>query len=206
MVFGSVWYDDDHFGKSRSIRDIEDLKTVDAVVLWGGEDISPKIYKQQAVHAYADNELSMRDKYEVLIANEAIRLGIPIIGVCRGAQLLCALAGGSLWQHVDNHVGRGHLITYKGKAVFSNSAHHQMMRPTPDDEILAVSTDILSPTKYADEDKGIQTKEPEPEVVYFPFLNAVGIQGHPEWLSYSHDLNVVAKDAIKEKLKLDVGF
>lgn len=84
MVFGSVWYDDDHFGKSRSIRDIEDLKTVDAVVLWGGEDISPKIYKQQAVYADADNELSMRDKYEVLIANEAIRLGIPIIGVCRG--------------------------------------------------------------------------------------------------------------------------
>lgn len=205
-VFGSVWYHNEHFGETLGLRDFDDIKKVKALVLWGGEDISPFLYGQQVGYACAKPTPSLRDRVEVAAAKEAVRLGIPIIGVCRGAQLLCALAGGTLWQHVENHAGYSHGLKYKDKRGKTNTAHHQMMRPPADAEVLAVATEILSPEKYGEGYEPIKTEEPEPEIVHFPSLNAVGVQGHPEWLPKDHFLNVVMKEVIQDKLKIEVGY
>src|SRR3990167_3250317 len=93
-------------------EDLVELKP-DALVIWGGEDISPKIYGQKPAIRWtsATAKLSIRDKLEIALANQAVKMRIPIIGICRGAQLMCALSGGSLIQHVSGH-GKfsGHLI------------------------------------------------------------------------------------------------
>ena len=58
---------------------------------------------------------------------EAQNLGISIIGVCRGAQFLCAFAGGKLIQHMTGHHGDHSITTVDGRVYQSSSDHHQLM-------------------------------------------------------------------------------
>jgi len=108
----------------------EDLVNTNSIlILHGGEDISPAIYGQTpSKYTRAGRKLSQRDKHEVALAEQAIKLGIPIFGICRGAQLACAIAGGSLVQHVENHITSGHnIVTATGETYKTSSCHHQMM-------------------------------------------------------------------------------
>lgn len=174
-------------------------KKPDLLVLWGGEDISPHYYGQQPVRAYAPAKPSQRDKIESDFIDVAVEQGIPILGICRGAQLLCAKFGGSLWQHVTNHT-RPHDITYKGKKVITNSCHHQMMRPSAEGEVLAYA-DTQSPYKWEDSDKPMEDYNPEPEIVLWKRQKALGIQGHPEWVGHDTDFYKLTQQLISEYLR-----
>jgi hypothetical protein len=169
----------------------ETFGSINAMVVWGGEDISPSIYNEKVSdRTYASAELSRRDKYEVVCCKIAIEKGIPIIGVCRGAQLLCALAGGKLVQHVNNH-GRSHMITTKdGRNIWSSSVHHQMMYPwdVKDHDLIAWSTEKQSDVYIGGDDKDMEHLHMgyvEPEIVYFPNIKGLAIQGHPEFMGES---------------------
>lgn len=160
------------------------------LLLHGGTDISPTIYKEPK-HKLTDVGMpSNRDLLEIACVKKAVSMGIPIVGICRGAQLLCALNGGKLVQHVIGHNdGHHHIRTYDGKTLNTNSIHHQMMYPWGTDyELLAWSKGI-SPTYQGGDQKEItlpaeafQDEEViEPEIIWFPKLKAFGVQGHPEW-------------------------
>ena len=181
--------DVDPFGLLRNVTTAfrpKDLTEDGVLLLHGGADISPSIYKQQSnARCYADKKPSVRDQEEMDLIERAKQLGIPIIGICRGAQLICAMDGGYLVQHIDGHVGGSHKITdtQTKKEIVSNSCHHQMMVPKKYNVILAESKEPvmgLDQYNYEFEIKSV------PEVVYFPQMNAIGIQGHPEWMPNSH--------------------
>lgn len=163
------------------------------LLLHGGTDIAPTLYGEQA-NPRTDVKLpTERDLLEVACVKRAVSLGIPILGICRGAQMLCALNGGKLVQHVIGHNSGQHMIkTYDGKTMNTNSVHHQMMYPWGTDyELLAWSegispcyqgakaVDIDFPAEaYADE----HANDPkEPEIIWFPRIKGFGVQGHPEW-------------------------
>ena len=193
----------DVFG-GRSVTPVtspDELKGADLLVLWGGEDISPSIYGQMVSKAYATSKLSRRDEMELNLINAAVQLEVPILGFCRGAQMLCAFGGGKLWQDVIGHHGT-HQIVYKEKLYTTNSIHHQMMIPTDDMVVLAVAEDVRSPYKYGEETVPVECKDPEPEIVYFPKLKALGIQGHPEWLGAESDLVKLTRELTKEYLNV----
>jgi hypothetical protein len=79
-----------------------------------------------------------------------------------------------------------------------------MMRPTQAGVILATSHVVRSPQKC--NGQGVhETDEPEVEACYFPYLNAVGIQGHPEWLKKSSDLTQFTYRVVKEFLNVDLS-
>lgn len=177
---------------------LEGLQGVDALVLWGGEDISPSLYGQKVGHghfrAHATNQPSTRDILEWEAMKEAYRLNIPIIGVCRGAQIATAFAGGSLVHHVNGHEHGNHdVITNKGVTFSTNSIHHQMMNPYDLDEkvyqLLAWSSKPQSSVYYGTEKSDIETKQGmfstlrEPEMVYYSDIKAFCVQGHPEWMA-----------------------
>lgn len=193
-MIGSALFLDDYFGESTQVSSPEDLKKVKSLVIWGGEDISPSIYNQRPAHTKAPETPSLRDRLEMELVNEAVRRGLPILGICRGAQLLCAMHGGSLWQHVDKHT-RGHFVKLlkTGYVGYSNSAHHQMMRPDKDAKILGVTHPRRTIRRFDEGTEPIYSDEPEPEIVFFPKLRALGVQGHPEWLSKDSWLTLVTK-------------
>lgn len=189
MRIGVVWENQGcakHFpGEYYFLENLNQFnESYDLLWLWGGEDIGSSLYGESPrISKNVPKGPSERDTLELALIEKAVKLEIPIVGICRGAQIACVYAGGKLWQHVDGHnEGRHELTTFTGEKVWANSFHHQMMRPTTDSFIVAWSTDTLSPTKE-DYLGPIKSLGPEPEVVYFPSINCLGIQAHPEWLS-----------------------
>lgn len=167
-----------------------DLSTNDGfLVIWGGEDISPHYYGE-TVGRYtgAENLPSKRDALEAALAQRAMEIGMPIVGICRGAQLMCALSGGKLVQHVTGHAGFGghDMETDDGRVLLTNSLHHQMMFPWKVDHKLIAWTPKRRSTVYLGEnDRPIAeaNEMPEPEIVWFPKTKSLGIQGHPEFIN-----------------------
>ena len=129
------------------LEDFFEFEPDDVVLFGGGADISPTIYNHSvSTFTGASAHLSFRDSNEVRHFRQAVKTGCGIIGICRGAQLACAMSGGSLIQHVDNHSGGDHTMkTHDGRVIMVSSVHHQMMNPeNTAHEILGVSEDILS--------------------------------------------------------------
>ena len=77
---------------------------VDAVVISGGPDVSPDRYGAQP-HPRAGAPRPERDAAEAAVLRRALERGIPVLGVCRGAQVLNVELGGTLLQHVPDAVG-----------------------------------------------------------------------------------------------------
>lgn len=177
----------------------------DAIVLWGGTDINPRFYGQKPHPLTWHEEDSQRDRKEWEWLHEAIERNVPIIGVCRGAQLLCASAGGSLFQHITGHQGAHPITTNDGRVYQQPSAHHQMLNlgalPKDEYELLAWSTKNLS-KRYEDEHGIYKIPEEfkEPEVVYFPKIRGLAIQSHPEWCSVDDPFNLYVFELVNKLL------
>lgn len=174
------------FSTKQNIQDAG-FDGVDAVVFWGGTDISPTLY-QHDFHPYSQatrKGLSSRDEFEWRAMKYCHVNNIPMIGVCRGAQMLCAYAGGYLIQDVTNHGNNHRMTTSEGVEMTTTSCHHQMMYPfNVPHEMLAWSSHKLSRHYEGEqgEDLGDRMADRvEPEVVYFPTIRGLAIQGHPEW-------------------------
>lgn len=192
------------FDTSVIINSMEDLEkhkheiTSSSVILFGGgADISPSLYNQIPRFTSATNQLSHRDAFEVNVFQEGRKKDAGFIGICRGAQLLCALAGGSLYQDVGNHTSAHDMTTSEGSVLNVSSVHHQMMNPIKTDhELLAWSSEVLSnyhlegetmQALYVKEFNNNIKVDVEPEVVYFKSIKALAIQYHPEFMNQNED-------------------
>ena len=95
----------------------EVLQLVDALILAGGADIDPSAYSAEP-HPKTRGTVPERDRTELAIARRAAELDIPLLGICRGMQLLNVAMGGTLRQHLPDDVGheehRRHLGTFDG--------------------------------------------------------------------------------------------
>ncbi|HWI09436.1 MAG TPA: gamma-glutamyl-gamma-aminobutyrate hydrolase family protein [Solirubrobacteraceae bacterium] len=78
------------------------LDTLDGVILsGGGSDVAPRLYEQEPHPATADEEPG-RDAFETALARAAKERDIPLLGICRGMQLINVAYGGSLHQHLPD--------------------------------------------------------------------------------------------------------
>jgi anthranilate/para-aminobenzoate synthase component II len=174
------------FDQGQRLMYAKDLSECAAVVLWGGSDISPALYGEPRYHNSGPTEPSERDIFEWELCRQAVAQGIPIIGVCRGAQMLCAFAGGKLIQDVSGHHGNHATTCHTGETFVISSCHHQMLYPWDvDHEMLAWSTKKLSkdyqPSSHYTTANMKKPEYEEPEVVWFPEIKGFAIQCHPEW-------------------------
>lgn len=201
-----------------TIRNPDHLSDDGILVLWGGEDISPRLYKHPR-HPTTGPD-SGRDLIEVRLANRAIELGIPIIGICRGAQLLCALAGGSLIQDVRGHSGHHFIVTSTGEQYTVNSIHHQQLylaEMSKDDyELLAHAEAVkqledgttvfsnLVGNNHQWKDGIPITVEYEPEAVWFPKIKGLAIQWHPEYMSEAAPVQKYVQTLVDQYCKKEV--
>ena len=178
-----------------TMRDL--LGDVDGVVLQGGTDMSPLHYGEEPARPEWAGD-AVRDVYEMELVHLCLARRVPLLGVCRGAQVLNVALGGSLYQdvetfHPERHTHRnweiydqhGHAVTvepgswlathYAGRlppGVRVNSVHHQALRTLGRGLVLearSIPDGVIEAVRYAPEG------EPNP-----PF--AVGVQWHPEFM------------------------
>lgn len=181
----------DYYKDSVITRNIDEA---DLVMFTGGADINPSIYGEKTSKTYWGNEA--RDKVEIEVFEAAVELGIPMIGICRGLQLICALCGGKVIQDVSNHAGSSHNIIFKDDfQCTTTSLHHQMVYPfdLPKENysIEAWGVERRSTRYINGEDKQYEVIPPvEPEVVLFfkdknnSPVKCLGVQGHPEMMKF----------------------
>ena len=161
---------------------------VDALLLSGGEDIAPTNYGEAPGDPdWAGNP--RRDELELALYRAALAADKPVLGVCRGAQLIGVAEGGSLWQDLptlrpDTIVHRSqedydrlaHALEIDARASFLaalfdgeeavvNSVHHQGLKDEPAPlRVIARAPDGVAEC-YVHEDAWV-----------------LGVQWHPEWM------------------------
>lgn len=158
----------------------------DAVVISGGEDIAPDLYGGM-MHGTAVPTDSERDAFEMRVLDRALDSGLPVLGICRGAQLINVVLGGNLHQdlreirHITSNRRtplpcktiairpRSRLANIqKRRRTRVNSLHHQSVaRRGRGLQVCAIDSD------------GIVQAIEAPEK---PWL--LGVQWHPEYLPY----------------------
>ena len=160
----------------------EEVKDLDGIIIPGGGDVDPALYHEENVACFGiDKDL---DKLEMDVIEEAVKAGIPILGICRGHQILNVYFGGSLYQHIDQaerhkHTEKGdsaHKIDvlpgtfleeiYKETTISVNSAHHQGVKKMGKGLVAAAVSD-----------DGVT------EAIYHESLPIYGVQWHPERMS-----------------------
>jgi putative glutamine amidotransferase len=82
------------------------LDLLDGLVLAGGADIDPGSYGQSA-HSETVDTVPERDAFELALVRGAIERDLPVLGICRGMQLINVARGGTLQQHLPDLYGHG---------------------------------------------------------------------------------------------------
>jgi putative glutamine amidotransferase len=82
----------------------EALDLIDGLVLAGGADIDPGAYGQ-AAHPETVATVPERDVFEIALTRAAIERDLPLLGICRGMQLINVALGGTLMQHLPERFG-----------------------------------------------------------------------------------------------------
>ena len=117
---------------------------VAGLLLCGGADIHPKHYGQEIDPDAGVKTDEPRDEMELALLRHALSLGMPILAICRGMQVLNVALGGSLIQHIDGHGPAGERSSFHqafvspgsklgaiiglGAVYRVNSLHHQGLR------------------------------------------------------------------------------
>lgn len=163
---------------------VQDALTCDGLLLPGGGDMDPKFYGQERIPACGEPNL-LRDAAEPLLLRAFLAADKPVLGICRGIQVMNAVLGGDLYQDIkpfehlphNDHWAKVHTVTVRRGTLLSrilgqdtvlvNSQHHQAVdRVAPGFTLTALSED------------GIVEAIEKPDARF-----CLGVQWHPEWLS-----------------------
>lgn len=86
------------------------IDRLDGLVLTGGRDINPEAYGHPP-HPATEEPGPERDEWEFALLNAALRRRLPVLGICRGPQVINVVLGGTLHQHLPDVIGHsGHRV------------------------------------------------------------------------------------------------
>lgn len=170
------------------------IQQVDGLILSGGHDVCPTNYGK-AASPNLQTTFPERDVFDMGLLEEAEKLSLPILGICRGAQIMNVFHGGTIYQDLSEYPkenvlahNQGHTPTleshvvdilpesklhqaFSSEAVSVNSFHHQVLEEVPSSfKVTATSDDGVI--------EGIEHQMYDWQV---------GVQWHPEMLHGTND-------------------
>jgi putative glutamine amidotransferase len=165
----------------------EVLDVLDGLILAGGADIDPASYGEEA-HAQTNGTWPERDDFELALARRALERDIPLLGICRGMQLMNVARGGTLTQHLPDDVGHEDHRRVPGS--FDGADHD--VRLTEGSLAARAAGEVHHPTKSHHHqgiarlgegfvETGWSVIDELPEAIEDPDRRyALGVQWHPE--------------------------
>lgn len=97
------------------------ITRLDGLILTGGRDVDPAAYGHEP-HPATEEPGPERDEWEFALIADALEQGLPVLGICRGPQLINVALGGTLHQHLPDVIGHsGHRVA---DAVFATHTAH----------------------------------------------------------------------------------
>jgi putative glutamine amidotransferase len=166
---------------------VQALELIDGLLLAGGADIDPGFYGERA-HAETVDTVPERDAFEIALTRAAIERDLPVLGICRGMQLINVACGGTLLQHLPELFGHGGHRRVVGS--FDGSDHDVLL--SEGSLAARVAGELAHATKshhHQGVDRlgeglvvsGVSTLEDLPEAIELPGRRFVlGVQWHPE--------------------------
>ncbi len=191
---------------------IDLLSEVDGLILQAGSDISPLHYKEKALKEDWEGD-KVRDDYEIDLIHKAMDLNKPILGICRGLQIINVTFGGSLYQDIDTQVktetehrnpDKYDKLTHE-VSILPETQLAKMYNGSPGGKVVSVHHQGIKQLgrglvveAYSKEDKIIEA------IRYIPSLSektnsqgkeeapyVFGIQWHPEYHEGKEDLDLL---------------
>lgn len=168
------------------------LENVDGLILSGGHDVNPLLFGEEP-HPLLGITMNERDIFESILIKNAFEMEKPILGICRGCQILNVVCGGTLYQdcslaensyikHCQGHTPSQHSHTINiekeseiysilGEKTFVNSFHHMSIKDVANEfKVVATAKDGII--------EAIEKREGS---------FALGTQWHPEMMVSSND-------------------
>ncbi|MDG2164395.1 MAG: gamma-glutamyl-gamma-aminobutyrate hydrolase family protein [Flavobacteriales bacterium] len=185
------------------------LALADGIIITGGEDINPLLYNDTSNLKVCGDIDHRRDTLEKKLFDYAFENKIPLIGVCRGMQMINVASGGSLYGDIPSEIGTEVIHRNNGEVMHEialtescplifpeeqdtfmvNSWHHQGLKNIPDGiNVVARSFDGLPEAIYIDEK-------------LHPFM--IAVQFHPERLGSDNPIHKRMRKSFLNAVKLD---
>lgn len=159
-------------------------ETADLVVFAGGADVDPSLYGNPPKHPRTFSDPA-RDRSDKALYERCKKQGIPMVGICRGAQFLHVMNGGVLYQHMDGHNSSHAVFETISRTRIGNvsSVHHQACKENEEMEVLAKSFRVAT-NRYLNDKKEEDPNATEVEAFFYEKTGCLGFQGHPEYKNY----------------------
>lgn len=183
-------------------RDADDLlDRVDGLLLIGGADLDPRFYGE-ALTARTERTVPERDRFELALVAAAFRRDVPVLGICRGLQIMNVATGGSLHQHLSDHGFSEH----RPVAGSLDEATHHAVEVEADSLLVADSDGLLivnshhhqGVARVGEGGRVVARSRPDGVVEAVEWTAqryALGVQWHPEAMELSATVGGVVRAA-----------
>jgi putative glutamine amidotransferase len=176
-----------------SIGGADYARELDALVLMGGSDVCPESYGEQALRPEWNGD-RIRDDYEIALLRAFMKEAKPVLGVCRGAQIINVAFGGTLYQDLATQLPGA--LNHRDWAIYADNVHATsivadsgLARLYPSLELTKTNSVHHQAVKDVGRDLVVEAwSEPDLVVEALRWTGpsyVFGVQWHPEF--HSHD-------------------
>lgn len=186
LMVPAVTQDSHRVAQQMPVEDYVD--ELDGLVLQGGADVAPQTYGQEPIDPRWAGD-AVRDRYELKLLRTFLAQGKPVIGVCRGCQLLNVAFGGTLYQDVQTqcHAAHPHVDTalndqLEHDVTFLQGSLMAKLYPTSQLRVTSLHHQAIDQLGKGVEVEAVSSRDGVIEAIRWTGgVYARGVQWHPEF-------------------------
>ena len=184
------------------------VNSLDGLVLQGGADIAPETYGEIPLNPEWSGD-RVRDLYEIELLNEFLQQGKPVLGICRGCQLINVAFGGTLYQDISTQVPQ--TLEHRCERRYEHNFHALNILPGttlaalyPSVSLTSINTIHHQAVKDVGENLSVEARSEPDGIIEALRWNGPsyvrGVQWHPEFMDPQNTAIMMASPSFMSSL------